>query len=94
MGLGKIGLTFVTVPVEGPPELVDLGDDLEEVVERGEGPVIGGDGVEILRESLGDWLGMMGYRIDKGMYGGLWSVWYPETETRAGGRRRKVCCSK
>lgn len=42
-GLGKIGRSFD--PVVVLVELVDCGEDLDEVVERGEGPVTGGEGV-------------------------------------------------
>jgi hypothetical protein len=43
VGFGKMGRSFV-----GPvlTELVDVGEDLEEVVERGDGPATGGEGVD------------------------------------------------
>ena len=31
-----------------PPELVDAGDDLDELVERGDGPVTLGDGLDAI----------------------------------------------
>ena len=38
-GFGRIGLSLVVVPVE----VEDGGDDLDELVDRGEGSVTGGD---------------------------------------------------
>jgi hypothetical protein len=42
-GLGRRGRSLVVVD----DEVVEDGDDFEEAVERGEGPVNGGDGVEL-----------------------------------------------
>lgn len=59
-GLGAIGRSFEPpVVVAVPPELVvvvDWGDDLEEVVERGEGPLNGGEGVLLKVEMVADYL--------------------------------------
>ena len=43
-GRGKIGLSFVVAVLA---DEVDAGDDLDEVFDRGEGPLTSGDGVSV-----------------------------------------------
>lgn len=44
-------------------EVVDLGDDLEDVVECGEGPVTGGEGEDVAEK---------GETVEDGMLGCMW----------------------